>query len=186
MKKFEDPKIRSMVFIALMAAIICIAAPFSIPMLGLVPVSLATFAVYLAGGLLGAKAGTAAVCVYIILGAIGLPVFSGFSGGLAKLLGVTGGYIVGYIPCAFLTGAFAEKNKPFAAPIGMALGTLACYAFGTAWYMFFTKSELVPALMGCVIPFLIGDAVKIAAASAVTVPLRGKLKSIVSGRNHEK
>ena len=82
--------LRSMIFTAIMAAIICVCAPFSIPVPGLlVPISLATFAVYLAGGVLGAKRGALAVLVYILIGAVGLPVFSGFSGGLAKLFGVT-------------------------------------------------------------------------------------------------
>jgi len=80
--------VRNMAFIAVMAALICVAAPWSVPMPGLVPVSLATFAVYLAGSLLGWKKGTIAVLIYVLLGAVGLPVFSGGAGGFAKLFGV--------------------------------------------------------------------------------------------------
>lgn len=171
-----------MVFIALFAAIICIIAPFSINV-GVIPISLGTLAIYFAGGFLGSKKGVAAVCVYILLGAVGLPVFTGFSGGFAKLLGVTGGYIIGFIPLVLLTGIFAERNKKLM-PVGMVLGTLACYAFGTAWFMISTGSELVPALMSCVVPFLIGDAIKIAAATAVCIPLKSRLdKIIVKGNN---
>lgn len=166
-----------MVFTALFAAIICIMAPFSLNV-GLIPISLGTFAIYLAGGFLGGKKGMAAVGVYILLGAIGLPVFTGFSGGFAKLLGVTGGYIIGFVPLVLITGIFAEKNKALL-PLGMVLGTLACYAFGTVWFMALTKSELVPALMSCVVPFLIGDAVKIAAASAICIPLKSRVNKII-------
>ena len=168
----------NMVFIALFAAIICIMAPFSISA-GAIPISLGTFAIYLAGGFLGSKKGAAAVCVYIMLGAIGLPVFTGFSGGFAKLLGVTGGYIIGYIPLVILTGIFAERNKKLM-PVGMVLGTLACYIFGTAWFMISTGSALGPALMSCVVPFLIGDAIKIAAATALCIPLKSRVDKILA------
>jgi biotin transport system substrate-specific component len=165
-----------MVFTAIMAAVICVAAPFSVPTPWLVPITLATFAVYLAGALLGSKRAVIAVVVYILLGAVGLPVFSGFTGGFAKLLGVTGGYIIGYVPCALLTGIFSERfNKLWALPVGMVLGTVACYAFGTAWYMIATGTELIPALMGCVLPFLAGDAVKIVVVTAVAFPIKARL-----------
>ena len=176
--------VRSMVFIAIFAAIICIAAPFSVPLPGLIPISLATFAVYLAGALLGAKRGTIAVIVYILLGAVGLPVFSGFAGGFAKLLGVTGGYIIGYIPCALITGVFADMQsgkKALTMPVGMILGTLACYVFGTAWFIIFTGSHIVSALVNCVVPFLVGDAIKIAAATAISAPLKSRLSGIMYG-----
>lgn len=173
--------VKSMVFTAIAAAIICVAAPFSIPLPALVPISLATFAVYLAGGLLGAKRGTLAVLVYILIGAVGLPVFSGFAGGFAKLLGVTGGYIIGYIPCALLTGLFADlfPKKLWALPLGMALGTAACYLLGTVWFIIATGSGLAAALAACVVPFLIGDAIKIAAATAITLPLRARIGSLL-------
>ena len=106
--------VRSMVFMAIFAALICVAAPYAIPMPGLVPISLGTFAIYLTGAMLGGKRGTVAVCVYILLGAIGLPVFTGFAGGFAKLLGPTGGYIVGYVPLVLLTGYAVKKALDYA------------------------------------------------------------------------
>ncbi len=179
-KKQSKFTVRSMVFTAIMAAVICVAAPYSVPLPGLVPISLATFAVYLAGALLGGKRGTLAVVVYILLGAVGLPVFSGFAGGFAKLLGVTGGYIIGYVPCALITGIFADKfRKAWAMPVGMALGTAVLYAFGTVWYMVETGSALGAALMGCVQPFLIGDAIKIVLASALAYPLKSRLNPLI-------
>ena len=166
-----------MAFIALFSAIICILAPFSFNV-GVIPITLGTFAVYLAGALLGSKKGVIAVAVYILLGAVGLPVFSGFNGGFGVLLGMTGGYIIGYIPMALLTGLFAEKRKKLL-PVGMVLGTLACYVFGTAWFVISTGSALVPALELCVLPFLIGDAIKMIAVSAIAIPLKSRLDNII-------
>lgn len=178
-KKSNLFSVKSMVFIAIFAALICVAAPFSIPMPGLVPISLATFAIYLAGGMLGGKRATIAVVLYILIGAVGMPVFSGFSGGFAKLLGVTGGYIIGYIPLALITGIFSDMptKAHWTAPVGMVIGTIALYAFGTAWFMIATGSDFAAAMMSCVVPFLIGDAIKIVCASALTMPLKNALNN---------
>ncbi|MCM1166390.1 MAG: biotin transporter BioY [Lachnospiraceae bacterium] len=174
--------VRSMVFMAIFAALICVAAPFSVPLPGLVPISLGTFAIYLTGAMLGGKRGAVAVCVYIMLGAVGLPVFTGFAGGLAKLFGPTGGYIVGYIPLVLLTGIFSEmpSKRHWTMPAGMALGTIVMYAFGTAWFMIMNGSPLQTALMSCVAPFLIGDAVKIALSTVIAAPLRARLNAVIS------
>ncbi len=175
--------VRSMVFTAIMAALLCIAAPFSLPIPSAVPLSLATFMIYLIGALLGRAKGTAAVGVYILIGAVGLPVFSGFMGGFAHVAGVTGGYIIGYIPCVFLTGLFTELScgKLRGIVTGMTLGTLALYAFGTIWFMLFTGSELTAALTGCVMPFLPFDVLKMIVACAVAVPLRNRLLPVIKG-----
>lgn len=165
-----------MVFTAVSAAVICVFAPLSIPF-GAVPLSLATFAVYLAAALLGKAKGCAAVLVYILIGAVGVPVFSGFMGGFAVISGLTGGFIVGYLPCAFLTAMFTEHfgAKVWAIAVGMTLGTVALYTVGTAWFIVCTGSELFAALAVCVVPFIIGDIAKIAAACALALPLRKKL-----------
>ncbi|MBQ8171051.1 MAG: biotin transporter BioY [Oscillospiraceae bacterium] len=178
--------VRGMVFTAIMAAAICITAPLSIPMPTAVPLSLATLAVYLAGALLGKVKGSAAVAVYILLGLVGLPVFSGFMGGPAVLFGATGGYIIGYLPCAFITGAFSESfgGKPLALVVGMTLGTLLLYIIGTVWFMVFTGSDIMSALMVCVVPFLVGDVLKVTAAAAVSVSLRKKI--LLFYENNEK
>lgn len=170
--------VKSMAFIALMAAAMCIIAPFAVFLPGGVPITLATFGVYLAGIILGKKGGAAAVTVYVMLGAAGLPVYSGFSGGVGKLFGVTGGYIFGYILCAFITGLFADlfSSKAFFAAVGAVLGTAACYAVGTAWFMLTTGSDLPTSLALCVAPYLAGDAVKIAAATVAGTAVRKALK----------
>ena len=173
-------KTRDMTLIAVMAALICVAGPLSIA-IGPIPLSLASFAVYLAGAILGWKRGSVAVALYLLIGLVGVPVFSGFSGGVQKLVGVTGGYLVGYLPCALITGLFsgepgAERSMPvWMPPLGMVLGTAALYVIGTAWFMLQTQNTLAAALGMCVLPFLLGDAVKIAAASVITVPVRRAL-----------
>ena len=170
--------VRNMTFIAVMAALVCVAGPWSIPMPGLVPISLASFAVYLAGGILGWKKG------------------SGGAGGFAKLFGVTGGYIFGYIPCALLSGLFADlfykknsniKNKflnwlsrAWSVPVGMILGTVALYALGTVWFIVARGVTLEVAMAGCVLPFLPGDAVKIVCATILTLALRDRLAKIMN------
>ena len=155
-------KIRHLVITALFTAAICVMAPFSVP-IGPIPITLATLGVYLAAGLLGAKLGTPSA-----------PVFAGFSGGFHKLAGVTGGYIVGYILCALIAGALMRRlrYRPWAIALALVLGTAVLYAFGTAWYILQTGTALMPALAGCVVPFLPCDLIKIAAATGLICILR--------------
>jgi biotin transport system substrate-specific component len=152
---------------ALCAAIICVLSPLSIP-IGPVPISLATFAVMLSAAILGAKWGTIATIVYILLGAVGVPVFAGWTGGVGIIAGQTGGYIIGYIPLAFLTGFFydrfgrhkAGKMKYAWLMIGMILGTAVLYLIGTAWFIAVSGAALADAMGWCVLPFLPGDFIK--------------------------
>lgn len=170
-------KTKDMTMTAVSAALLCILGPLSIA-IGPIPLSLATFGVYLAGALLGPKKGTLAVGLYLLIGIAGVPVFSGFSGGFQKLAGVTGGYLVGYLPCAFLTGLGAlRQEKHFAVlPAMMAAGTAVLYLIGTLWFMAQTGNGLGSALSLCVVPFLPGDAMKIAAASLISVPVKKTLR----------
>jgi biotin transport system substrate-specific component len=170
-------KTKDLTTTALFAALLCISAPWAVPV-GAVPVTLATFAVYLAGATLGWKKGVLAVLVYLLLGTAGLPVFSGFTGGAQKLASVTGGFLIGYLPCAFLTGLLPDRfpGRRWIYPAGMVLGTAALYALGTAWFMLQTHSPAAAALMTCVVPFLPGDAAKIAAASLLAPALRKYLR----------
>lgn len=158
-------KINDMVRIALMAAVICILGPLSVPV-GPVPISLSNFAVILSVYLLGLKRGTISCIVYILLGLFGLPIFSGFQGGIGKLFGVTGGYIFGYIFLAVFTGIFVEKyssNYLFQF-LGMVIGNILCYVFGTVWFVFLTKMNLAEAVAICVVPFILGDVIKMLVA----------------------
>lgn len=181
--KNELFNIRSMVFMAIFAALICIAGPISVPLPGMVPISLGTFAIYLTGAMLGGKRGTVSVVVYILLGAVGLPVFTGFMGGFAKLMGPTGGYIVGYIPLVLLTGIFADmpSKKHWTMPVGMVLGTAVMYTIATVWYMILTDANLATAFLNCVVMFLIGDSIKIVLTTIIAIPLKSRLNAVMQG-----
>lgn len=174
-------KIRNMVFTALFAAIICVISPFKIP-IGEVPITLATFAIYIAASVLNWKYGTLAVIIYILIGMVGLPVFSGFVGGVQRLVGPTGGFLIGYIPCALIIGLIVDKSesKKWLYPVAMVAGTAVLYACGTAWFMISLKYSLIAALMACVVPFLIFDAVKIILASVIAPRMRMMLKKQIA------
>ena len=168
--------VKNYVTVALLAALLAVLSPFSLQ-IGPIPLTLATLGVYFCAALLGEKRGTLAVAVYLLLGAVGVPVFAGFSGGVQKFAGPTGGYLVGYLLCAFLAGLFIRRHaeKPLFWIVGFVVGTAALYAFGTAWFMIGSKTPFGAALLTCVVTFLVGDAVKIAAAIAIGFPLRKTL-----------
>ncbi len=176
-------KLKDMTLIAVMASLICVAGPLSIAV-GPVPLSLASFAVYLAGAVLGKKRGTIAAGLYLLIGMAGLPVFSGFSGGFQKIAGVTGGYLIGYLPCAWFSGLGAEyigdggKTKWFL-PVFLILGTAILYAAGTVWFMMQTGKALGGALALCVVPFLPGDAIKMIAVTLIASPVRKAVRAYV-------
>lgn len=159
-------KSRNMVLTALFAALLAVCAWISIPM-GDVAFTLQTFGVFLALLLLGGKRGTLAILVYLLLGAVGLPVFSGFRGGFGVLLGTTGGYIAGFL----LTGLVywlitALGGKPL---MGLFLGLAGCYLFGSVWYYVVylqagSTLGLGLILIKCVLPYLLPDAAKAALA----------------------
>ena len=157
-------------YIAVCVAIMAVCSVITIPLPGGVPVTLQTFAVFLCVGLLGTMRATVAVTVYILLGMIGVPIFSGFGSGVGVILGPTGGYIIGFIFTALIVGLMTEKlgKKLWVEIVSMILGLAVCYAFGTVWFMFQMKMGLVESLLLCVVPYLIADALKIA-FSAVLV-----------------
>lgn len=165
------PKMRTvdMAYIALFAVVMAVCAWISIP--AAVPFTLQTFGVFLAVAVLGGKRGTLAVLIYLLLGAVGMPVFAGFNGGLGYMLGATGGYIVGFVLSALVMWAVeaALGRKTWVLAISMGLGLVVCYAFGTAWFMMVYARNTGPiglatALGWCVIPYIVPDLVKIALA----------------------
>lgn len=170
--------VRSLILCALFAALCALLSQLYIP-LPFTPViiNLATVAVLTAGALLGWKLGAVSMAVYMLLGAVGLPVFAGFSGGLGVLAGPTGGYIAGYVAAAAATGIVAGGSCRFGhLCAAMTAGTAACYTLGTAWYMFSTHTPLGAALMLCVVPFLLGDALKILLAAYLCVRIKPVLQ----------
>ena len=146
--------------------------------IGAVPISLANFVICLTAWLLGPKFGTLSVAVYLLIGLVGVPVFSGYGAGIAKLAGPTGGYLVGYLLLAFIGGLFIEKSKgqPVVSGIGLVLGDAACYVLGTAWFVFQMQCELSYALSVCVYPFIALDLAKIVVSCVVGALLRKRLE----------
>lgn len=174
-------KTKDMVLIAFVSALIAVCAQITIP--AAVPFTLQTLAVFLAGSILGLKRGTASVLIYILLGVIGIPVFSNFSCGAAALLGPTGGYIIGFIATAVITGFVKDKfgGKLWVTALGMTIGLLVCYIFGTIWFLIVynnTKGEMdiINALHICVIPFLLFDLLKIGIAALISNRLNKLIK----------
>lgn len=169
MNQTKKIKPLDLAYIGMFVALITICSWISIPLT--VPVTLQTFAVFAAVAMLGLWRGMAAVVVYILLGAVGAPVFAGFSGGFGILLGNTGGYIIGFVFSALIAGGIMKKfgKKIFIMAAAMVLGLLACYAFGTAWFMYVYSDAngaigLMATLSWCVFPFMIPDICKIALA----------------------
>ena len=166
------------VTIALVAAILCILAPISIT-LGFtpIPITLGMFAIVMAGVILGSRKGALCVLIYILIGAVGLPVFSGYTGGIQKIAGPSGGYLWGYLFLAWFTGYFVEKfaGKWYMALTGALIGSAICYAFGTVWMGVQLSMGPMEALWAGVIPFLPFDLVKIAVAVIACCPVRTML-----------
>lgn len=152
--------------IGLVAAVLCIIAPLSIP-IGPVPISFTNFIIYVAIFAIGSRRGLVSYLVYLLIGLVGLPVFSGFSGGPGKLFGPTGGYLFGFIFIFLISGYFIEKNYKDKKNtiLAMIIGTVVCYFFGTIWLNIQTGMGLSQAFMAGVIPFIPGDLVKIAVAA---------------------
>lgn len=169
-----------LVLISLITAITCILAPLSVPIpVSPVPISLTNLVLLVSIYILGWKDATISFLVYLLLGTAGLPVFSGFTGGLAKLAGPTGGYLVGFIFMTILSGLFIEHftGKRFLTVIGMILGTAVAYAFGTAWLAFQMELSFTAALSIGVLPYLPGDTAKIIIAVIFGPVLRTRISS---------
>lgn len=173
---------------ALFAALTAVCTFINIPLpFTPIPINLATLSVFLSGGLLGWKYGALSQIVYIMIGCIGLPVFSNYQGGVGVLVGPTGGYLAGYILGALVIGVILNKivkdedNKViYIAKIvfSCVLGMLTYFALGTVWFMNLTGTGLWGSLVLCVFPFLIGDAFKIIVATLLIISLRKRLKSL--------
>ena len=155
--------------VALFSAILVVCAFVSIP--APVPFTMQTFGVFLSAVLLGSKKGSLVVLIYLLLGAIGLPVFSGARAGIGTIFGQTGGYITGFLPAAFLTGKIFERTKksPLAMAFSMVLGLLCVYIVGSLWFsLAYFKNAKTDGFIGVisvsVLPFIIPDLLKIGLA----------------------
>ncbi len=160
-------KISKLVTAALLTAALCVLAPITVP-IGGIPLSAATLGVYLAAGMQDIRYGTLSVAVYVLLGAVGVPVFAGYAAGLGQLTGPTGGFLVGYVLCTAVAAAIiGGKQRGWRVPLAFIAGTLTLYIVGAGWYMWHTSCTIGVALSVCVIPFLLWDGIKIAAATGI-------------------
>lgn len=175
----SSSKTKTMVIIALMAAVTCILGPLSLAIpISPVPISLTNLAVYFTVYVLDRKRGTISYLLYLLIGLVGVPVFSAFTGGPGKLFGPTGGYLIGFIFMAYICGFFIDKwpSKLYMHFIGMVLGTAVCYLFGTVWLAYQAGMGFYAALGAGVIPFIPGDLVKIVIAIIAGPVIRKQLR----------
>lgn len=173
-------RLREHVLTALLAAALCVMAPLAVPM-GPIPVTLGTLGVYVAAGLLDLRRSVTAVGLYLLLGAVGLPVFAGFTAGFPQLMGVTGGFLWGYLLCAVTVGWLCRMcRRPLWVPVWLACGALLLYVIGTMWYQWQTGAAVSTALMTCVVPFLPAEGIKIGVASWMILSLRGRVSRMVT------
>lgn len=173
--------VKSLVLTALVTAITCIIAPFAIPIpFSPVPISLTNLVLYISIFLLGWKSATVSYLVYVLLGAVGLPVFSGFAGGLGKIAGPTGGYLVGFIFLTVISGYIVEKfrGRRILIVTGMVLGTAVTYVFGTAWLCIQMNLSFLQGLTIGTFPYLPGDCIKIMIAVIIGPTLAQRIKAI--------
>ena len=170
--------IKQIIYIALMTVVIVLCSWINVPTAIMVPFTMQTFGIFCALLLLGGKCGTMSVLLYILLGAVGLPVFSGFNSGIGALLGPTGGYILGFLLCAIIYRIFERRIKDL--PL-LVIGNLVCYLFGTLWFVYVYSSggksiSFGAALMLCVVPYIVPDAIKLLLAVVVSRRVKKLIK----------
>ena len=173
----KNIKTQNITLIALMSAILCIIGPFVIP-IGMVPMSLTNLVIYLTIILLDKKRATISVAVYLLIGFVGLPVFAGFTGGAGKLLGPTGGYLMGYLVLSLVAGMILEKVER-AKMLALSMGTIGLYLIGTLWLMFQSKLSFMSALTVGVLPFVVFDVIKILIAVVLGNSIRKRMHNML-------
>ena len=168
--------LRRVTLCATLAALLSVAAPWTIPV-GPIPITLAVLFLFLCGGLLGPRDGLIAVAVYLAVGILGVPVFSGFRGGYAVLIGPSGGFLLGYLPCVFLAGLGRRRAR--LRPLFFLAGLLACYLLGALQFGLVTGNDPETVLRLAVLPFLLPDAGKVAAACLLLPPIERALSRML-------
>ena len=157
---------------AVFTAIIAVMAQIVIPMPFLVPMTLQTLAIALAGVMLGAKKGTIATVVYVLLGAAGAPVFAGLNGGLAAVFGPTGGFILSFPLLALSVGLGADQNNKLWLWSGLIAGVIINYLCGVIYFSIYTSNDLITSITACVLVFIPTDIIKILTAGFLGIKMR--------------
>lgn len=176
----KSNKTKQMIIISLFAALMCIFSPFTVP-LGVIPISLSTLILYLTAVIID-KYAVFSVIVYVLIGAVGLPVFSGGVGGVEKILGPTGGFIIGYIPCALIAGLFVYKfkNKKIMSFLGILVGTIVMYIPGIFWMLnvlgIKTWEAAIPVLAVNIVPFIPIDIFKMFIALFLGLTIKKRIR----------
>ncbi|WP_288146775.1 biotin transporter BioY [Thomasclavelia cocleata] len=171
-----NPKVKNMCYCSMFACSVALLAQIKIDLPGLVPITLQTLGIYIIACSLTPKLAVITTIVYVIMGAIGLPVFTGFRGGLSSLLEPTGGYIFSFpITSLIISIIINNKNSIIRKIIAMITGTAVCYLIGTIWFIYATNNTIITALTVCVIPFIFGDIIKIVIASTLSTKIKTKL-----------
>lgn len=177
-KRKSTFSVKNIALTGLLSAVICVLSPFALHIpFSPVPISLGMLAIYFVISVAGMKLGTISVLIYILLGLAGVPVFTDFTAGPGKLLGPTGGYIIGYIFLALIGGFFTDrfgKRLPLCIP-GLILGTCVCYLFGTLWLQYQLQITFFQALLQAVIPYIPVDLIKLILAVALGFQIRKRL-----------
>lgn len=172
-------RIRKMILASFFTALTAACAQVHIP-LPMVPINLALLPVMLCGALLGPVSGFFSMAAYVLMAMIGIPVMSGFTGGIGALLNPTGGYVIGYCLCALITGLWTKRFGISRRSLtgGMLLGLIACYIPGTLWFIYAAHTDLLSALRIGIFPFLPGDCIKIFLAAMLTCRLAPPLEKM--------
>ena len=182
----KKSNIQNLTLTALVAAILCVMGPLVIP-IGMIPISLTNMVIYLAIILLDKKRATISVVIYLLIGFVGLPVFAGFTGGVGKLLGPTGGYLIGYLVLSWIAGKVSEalnrvqrtEKLKMKQMLALGVGTLGLYLVGTLWLMVQSNLTLVSALSVGVLPFVVFDIMKIVAAVALGNSIKKRIHNML-------
>lgn len=175
-KATNKSNVYQMAVIGVMAAVLCILGPLSVP-IGLVPISFTNLAIFILLYALGMKKGTISTILYLFIGFAGIPVFSGFTGGPPRLFGPTGGYLIGFVFMALIAGFFIDRffNQWYLCIIGMILGTAVCYTLGTLWLAYQANISPKAAVAAGVLPFILGDLSKIILSAYLGPKIRKRL-----------
>lgn len=168
---------KTVIFTGMFVAVLAVLSQLSIPMPSGVPITLQTFAVALTAYVLGVKTGVIAMVIYILLGVIGVPVFAEFSAGIGVLVGMTGGFLWGFIVMIIFCGLGKQQSSKIMLVVFSALGLAACHLLGIVQFMFVMDMQFVPAALMVSIPYLIKDALSVVAAFYVALAIRRALSA---------